>query len=67
MSQDVYLKMMFRRYGGYGYAHLLRNLDAFFELAGVTAEDRREMLVTNPMNALAFGPTKGGSSLGERD
>jgi phosphotriesterase-related protein len=66
MSQDVYLKMMFRRYGGYGYAHILQNLDAFFEIAGVTPEDRREMLVTNPRDALAFRSTKGESSPRER-
>lgn len=54
LSQDVYLKMMFVRFGGYGYAHLLRNLDRHYEVTGISKSDLRQMLVDNPRDALVF-------------
>lgn len=54
LSQDVYLKMMFRRFGGYGYAHILENLTRLFGRAQITPEDLEMMLVQNPSRALSF-------------
>lgn len=54
LSQDVYLKMMFKRYGGYGYAHILTNLTNLFDAAGIGAEDLESMLVHNPARVLGF-------------
>lgn len=53
LSHDVFLKMMLTRYGGNGYAHLLRHFVPRLERAGVPREALRLMLVENP--ARAFG------------
>jgi phosphotriesterase-related protein len=53
LSQDVYLKMNLKRYGGWGYAHLLVNVVPMLRRAGVTDENLRMMLVENPARVLA--------------
>lgn len=61
LSQDVYLKMMFKRYGGYGYGHILTNLTSLFDAAGIGAGDLELMLAHNPARVLSFlqsPPTK---------
>ena len=54
LSQDVYLKMMFVRFGGYGYAHILTNLDRHYEVTGISRSDLHQMLVENPRDVLVF-------------
>lgn len=56
LSQDVYLKMMFRRYGGYGYTHLLGNLRPYFRLGGIAEAELEVMLRDNPQRVLGFLP-----------
>jgi phosphotriesterase-related protein len=48
LSQDVFLKMMLTRYGGFGYAYLLRHFVPRLERHGVGEEAIRTMLVDNP-------------------
>jgi phosphotriesterase-related protein len=57
-SQDVYLKMMFTRFGGLGYGHILRNLSRHFELSGITPDDLSQILVANPQRVLAFSSSE---------
>ncbi len=54
LSQDVYLKMMLSRYGGYGYAHLFTNLPPLLEQAGLTSTHLEQLLVDNPRRMLGF-------------
>jgi phosphotriesterase-related protein len=48
LSQDVFLKMMLTRYGGFGYAYVLRHFVPRLQRHGVSEEAIRTMLVDNP-------------------
>jgi phosphotriesterase-related protein len=48
LSQDVFLKMMLTRYGGFGYAYLLRHFVPRLRRHGVSEGAIRTMLVDNP-------------------
>jgi phosphotriesterase-related protein len=48
LSGDVFLKMMLTRYGGFGYAHLLRNFAPRLRRHGLTEAEVRGLLVDNP-------------------
>jgi len=54
LSQDVYLKMMLRKYGGHGYAHLFVNLPPLFQAAGITQDHLHAVFVENPRQVLGF-------------
>jgi phosphotriesterase-related protein len=54
LSQDVFLKMMLTRYGGYGYAHVLRNVVPALRRSGVSQAHLDTMLIENPRRLLAF-------------
>ncbi|MDB4873021.1 MAG: aryldialkylphosphatase [Gemmatimonadales bacterium] len=48
LSQDVFLKTLLVRYGGYGYAHILESFVPRLHRHGLTPRDSDRMLVTNP-------------------
>jgi phosphotriesterase-related protein len=48
LSGDVFLKMMLARHGGNGYAHVLVAVLPLLARLGVSAEDRRRLVVDNP-------------------
>lgn len=48
MSQDVGVLTRLRRYGGWGYGHMLRHLVPLLGAHGVTPEGIHQILVTNP-------------------
>jgi phosphotriesterase-related protein len=48
LSQDVFLKMMLTRFGGFGYAYLVRHFVPRLRRHGVSDEVIRAMLVDNP-------------------
>jgi phosphotriesterase-related protein len=48
LSQDVFLKMMLTRYGGFGYAYVQRHFLPRLQRHGVTAEQCATMMVANP-------------------
>ncbi len=48
ISQDVFLKIMLTRYGGWGYAHILKNFVPRLRRHGLTEEQIRALLVENP-------------------
>lgn len=53
MSQDVFLKSQFRRYGGLGFTHVFTTLRTQYERLCVTEEDLETIFVTNPRRVLA--------------
>lgn len=54
MAQDICLKSKLLRYGGHGYAHILRNMVPQMLLRGVTREQIHTILVENPKRLLQF-------------
>ena len=48
LSQDVFLKMMLTRYGGFGYAYVLKHFAPRLRRHGVTDYQIKTMLVDNP-------------------
>lgn len=48
LSQDVFLKMMLTRHGGFGYAYVPTHFAARLKRHGVTDAEIRTMLVDNP-------------------
>ena len=54
LSQDVCMKIQLMSYGGYGYAHLLRDCLPIFRHAGISEKEIQVMLVENPKRILTF-------------
>lgn len=54
LSQDVCWKMLLVEYGGWGYAHISRNIEPRMRHAGISEEDIRIMRVENPARWLAY-------------
>ena len=54
LSNEVVIKSRLRRYGGYGYAHVLENIVLDLKYHGVTEEQIHSMLVRNPQRLLPF-------------
>lgn len=48
LSQDVFLKMMLTRYGGFGYAYVLKHFVPRLGRHGVSGSQIKTMLVDNP-------------------
>lgn len=53
MSQDVFLKMMLTRYGGFGYAHVLRHFIPRLKRHGLDEAVIDGMLIDNPKSVFA--------------
>ena len=53
ISQDTCYKTQLRRYGGYGYAHILRNIVPALRHAGVDDTTLERILVKNPQQLLS--------------
>jgi phosphotriesterase-related protein len=53
LSQDVFLKMMLTRHGGFGYTHVLRHFVPRLRRHGVPEAAIRAMLVDNPRAVFA--------------
>jgi phosphotriesterase-related protein len=54
ISQDVAFKSCLVKYGGWGYAHILRDLVPFMRREGISAKDIQTIMVDNPRRLLAF-------------
>jgi phosphotriesterase-related protein len=54
LSQDTYMKIQLTKYGGYGYAHVLRHIIPVLKLNGVTNKQIETMLVENPKSILSW-------------
>jgi len=59
VAQDICFKTMLVRYGGWGYAHVLRRVAAGFRALGLPADDLDAILVANPRRLLTFVPPAG--------
>jgi phosphotriesterase-related protein len=53
LSQDVFLKMMLTRHGGFGYDYILRHFAPRLLRHGLTDAQVRTMLVSNPRAVFA--------------
>lgn len=53
MSQDVFLKMMLTRYGGFGYAHVLRHFVPRLRRHGLDEAVIQRMLTDNPKSVFS--------------
>jgi phosphotriesterase-related protein len=54
ISHDVCYKIMLKRFGGYGYDHLLKDVVPMFRRAGVSDDQIRTIMVENSARLLPF-------------
>ena len=54
MSHDVCLKTFLRKYGGYGYAHILNHIIPTLRANGVSSKQIRTMITENPKRILSY-------------
>jgi phosphotriesterase-related protein len=54
ISQDIWNKHHCRKYGGFGYDHILRNALPVMRAKGLTDDEMRAILIDNPKRVLAF-------------
>jgi phosphotriesterase-related protein len=54
ISQDIWNKTQRRKYGGWGYAHILDNTLPVMRAKGMTDSEIRTLMVDNPARLLAF-------------
>lgn len=54
LSHDTFLKVLLTSYGGFGYAHILRNIVPVMLRQGVTEQQVHTMMINNPGRLLSF-------------
>ena len=54
LSHDICVKMQLRRYGAYGYAHVIENIKPMLLRAGVSEKQFHTMTAENPARYLPF-------------
>jgi phosphotriesterase-related protein len=54
ISQDIWNKHHCRKYGGFGYDHILRNVVPVMRAKGFSEAQIQAILVENPKRVLAF-------------
>ena len=59
LSQDVFLKMMLTRHGGFGYGYILRHFAPRLKRHGVGEAQIRALLVDNPRRVFSAQPRAG--------
>jgi phosphotriesterase-related protein len=59
MAQDFCFKCDLAAYGGYGYAHIMKNLLPFMRAKGMTQEQIHTLLVDNPRRLLELARAEG--------
>lgn len=52
LSQDVFLKILLKKYGGYGYSHILENFVPRLRGKGVSQKEIDQILISNPRASL---------------
>jgi phosphotriesterase-related protein len=58
MAQDLCFRCCLATYGGYRYAHIIKNLIPFMKAKGMTGEQIHTLLVDNPRRFLEFTPAE---------
>jgi phosphotriesterase-related protein len=54
LSHDVFRKSHLRKYGGYGYAHVIEDIIPILKEYGVSKSDLDELVIDNPRRLLTF-------------
>jgi phosphotriesterase-related protein len=54
ISHDIGMKTMLTSYGGWGYAHILREVVPLMKIYGMTDEQIHTLMVENPKRLLPF-------------
>jgi phosphotriesterase-related protein len=54
LSHDTFLKVLLTSYGGFGYAHILRNIVPVMLRQGITETQVHTMTIDNPSRLLSF-------------
>jgi len=54
LSQDIGQKIQLVSYGGWGYAHILREVIPLMRIYGITDEQIDTMMIENPKRLLPF-------------
>ena len=54
ISQDVCFKIQLKKFGGYGYSHILENIVPVFLNCGMNQNEVKTLLINNPKELLAF-------------
>jgi phosphotriesterase-related protein len=58
LAQDFCFKCCLATYGGYGYAHIIKNLIPFMKAKGMTGEQIQALMADNPRQLLEFAPVE---------
>lgn len=58
-SQDICMKIQQRKYGGFGYAHVLENVVPLLKQQAIDEEQIREIIVDNPKRVMVFEAGRG--------
>ena len=54
LAHDIFSKTMYKRWGGYGYGHILRHIVPSLEVRGVTKKQIDNMLINNTKRLLTM-------------
>ena len=54
LAQDVFIKMMLKKYGGFGYTYILTHFKNRLLNIGVLDDQINEILINNPRNVFSF-------------
>lgn len=55
LSHDISMKIQLTRYGGWGYAHLVKHVVPMLHRSGLSKEQITTLMVDNPRQALTWG------------
>ena len=58
VSQDICFKQLLTTYGGYGYAHIMRDMVPVMRYKGMSEDQIHTLLVENPKRLLTFAEPK---------
>ena len=54
LGQDIALRMLFVKYGGFGYGHIIRDLPVFMNNRGISNDEIDALLIGNPKRLLTI-------------
>jgi phosphotriesterase-related protein len=54
ISQDTFVKIQLKRWGGFGYSHILENIVPRLKRAGISDEEIRVLLAENPKELIGW-------------
>lgn len=54
LSHDTFSKLQLKKYGGWGYSHILENIVPRLKFYGVTEKQIKTMIIDNPKRILSF-------------